>query len=88
MLFQTVCWNRFPLETHILLNPGGFCHIGIAEPDGLFMYPLYIGFVTGLETRAGTRVWVTRVWVWVGSEIPAKNPTRGMGVAGFCITIK
>jgi hypothetical protein len=37
----------------------------------------------GLRTRAGTRVWVGRVRVRVGFEVPAQTHTRGNGFGGF-----
>ena len=42
-----------------------------------------LGFVTGLRTRAGTRVWVGRVRVWVPLGVPAVNPHPRGGFSGF-----
>ena len=47
------------------------------------MLQLCIVHVTGLQTRAGTRVWVRRVQVRVVFEVPAQNPHPCDGFGGF-----
>ena len=49
------------------------------DPDGEW----YVGPVTGLQTRAGTRVWVGRVRVRVTPKVPAENPHPWPGCGGF-----
>ena len=42
---------------------------------------------TGLQTHAGTRVWVRQVWVRVKFEVPAQNPHPRGGFGGFLVQL-
>jgi hypothetical protein len=44
---------------------------------------VFLVVVTGLQTRAGTRVWVRRVWVRVCCKVPVQNPYPCSGYGGF-----
>ena len=46
-------------------------------------FKVEVGFVTGLRTRAGTRVWVGRVQLRVALELPTVNPYPRGGFSGF-----
>ena len=49
---------------------------------------LVVGIVTGLQTHAGHRYGLVRVWVWVGHSHPWKNPHPWCGFHRFKIRPK